>query len=231
MYDAKFQRVEEKYLLTKEEKEKFLKMTKKHLEKDKYFYSEIHNIYFDTRNNDLIINSLEKPVFKDKFRIRSYNKPTLEDDIFFEMKTKYKGIVGKRRVKLKLKDFNAYLNNKYFLDTQIFKELDYYFKYYDLVPAIYIAYDRNSYQGIENKDLRITFDSNLRSRRKDLEFTKNTKLVSYFKEDYYIMEIKTNYTMPLWLVKTISTLKLKPVSFSKYGKIYEKEKKEMLTYA
>lgn len=45
------------------------------------------------KNKDLIINSLEKPVFKDKFRIRSYNKPTLEDNIFFEMKTKYKGIV------------------------------------------------------------------------------------------------------------------------------------------
>ena len=45
------------------------------------------------KNNDLIINSLEKPVFKDKFRIRSYNKSTLEDNIFFEMKTKYKGIV------------------------------------------------------------------------------------------------------------------------------------------
>lgn len=92
MYGAKFQRVEEKYLLTKKEKAAFLKMTKSHLEKDKYFYSEIHNIYFDTKNNDLIINSLEKPVFKDKFRIRSYNKPTLEDDIFFEMKTKYKGL-------------------------------------------------------------------------------------------------------------------------------------------
>ena len=50
MYDAKFQRVEEKYLLTKKEKAAFLKMAKSHLEKDKYFYSEIHNIYFDTKN-------------------------------------------------------------------------------------------------------------------------------------------------------------------------------------
>ena len=49
MYDDKFQRVEEKYLLTKKEKAAFLKMAKSHLEKDKYFYSEIHNIYFDTK--------------------------------------------------------------------------------------------------------------------------------------------------------------------------------------
>ena len=60
--------------------------------------------------------------------------------------------------------------------NQIFKEMDYYFKYYNLKSVIYIAYDRESYKG-KNSDLRITFDSNLRSRRNDLVFKKVRKWI------------------------------------------------------
>ena len=109
------------------------------------------------------------------------------------------------------------------IDNQIFKEMDYYFKYYNLKSVIYIAYDRESYKG-KNSDLRITFDSNLRSRRNDLVFKKSTKMDHYFDEDYYIMEIKSMLSMPMWLVRILSELNNKPVSFSKYGKIYEKER-------
>lgn len=74
--------------------------------------SNIHNIYFDTSNNDLIINSLEKPIFKDKFRIRRYGLPKEDDYVFLEIKSKYKGVVGKRRIKLKLKEIDDYLEKE-----------------------------------------------------------------------------------------------------------------------
>lgn len=233
MYDNHFQRVEEKYLLTQIQKEELLKKIDPYIEKDKFFESKIHNIYFDTEDNDLIIHSLDKPVFKDKFRVRSYGIPTLEDDVFLELKTKYKGVVGKRRVKMKLREFYHYMNHhKINTNSQILKEIDYYFHYYKLKPAIYIAYDRLSYQGKGDKNLRITFDTNLRSRRDSLRFEKDEKLTPYFKGNYYIMEIKTVGSMPLWLVRVLSEMNITPTSFSKYGKIYEKEKvKEMLTYA
>lgn len=232
MYDNHFQRVEEKYLMTKEQKEEFLTKISDHLKKDKFFVSEIHNIYFDTEQNNLIIHSLDKPVFKDKFRVRSYGIPTLDDEVFLEMKTKYKGVVGKRRIKITLKEFYDYLNHqKVNIPTQIFQEIDYYFHYYQLKPAIYIAYDRCSYKGNDDKNLRITFDTNLRSRRNHLKFQENAKMKQYFEEDYYIMEIKTVGSMPLWLVRTLSEMNIMPTSFSKYGKIYEKEKiKERLNY-
>lgn len=233
MYDKHFQRVEEKYLVTGKEKEVFLEKLDNYIKKDKYFKSEIHNIYFDTETNDLIINSLNKPPFKDKIRVRSYGIPTLKDDVFLELKTKYKGIVGKRRIKISLKEYYDYIEyHKANINSQIFNEIDYYFKYYHLRPAIYIAYDRCSYQGREDKNLRITFDTNLRSRRSNLKFDNSEKLFSYFQEDYYIMEIKTIGSMPLWLVKVLSEMNIMPTSFSKYGKIYEKEKiEEMLNYA
>lgn len=229
MYDKYFQRIEEKYLITGKQKEQLLEKIKEFIEEDKFFKSEIHNIYFDTNNNDLIVHSLDKPIFKDKFRVRSYGIPNLEDDIFLELKTKYKGVVGKRRIKIKLKDYYDYLNSgKFDKDDQILTEIDYYFKYYKLKPTIYIAYDRQSYRGKEDKKLRITFDANLRSTRNALDFAKNKKTVFFFEEDKYIMEIKTIGALPLWLVRILSEMNIMPTSFSKYGKIYEKEKlKEM----
>ena len=109
MYENIFKRVEQKYVLTEQEYKLLFKKINKHLKKDKYFKSTICNIYFDTINNDLIINSLEKPIFKEKIRLRSYQVPSINDDVFLEIKEKYKGIVGKIIIKIKLKDFYTYL--------------------------------------------------------------------------------------------------------------------------
>lgn len=228
MYDNIFKRVEEKYLLNSEEREKFLNQAKEYIqEDDKYFKSTVCSIYFDTDNSDFIVNSLEKPIFKEKIRLRSYGIPNLEDDVFLELKVKYKEIVGKRRIKMKLNEFYEYLEGKeYNKSSQIMKEIDYYFKRYCLKPAIFIGYDRESYQGAEDNNLRITMDQNLRSRRTDLKLELGDDGEKFFKEDLYLMEIKTLGSLPLWLVKILSESNIYPISFSKYGKIYMKEKEE-----
>ena len=224
MYYNIFKREEKKYLLTKKQKDLLLKEIKEHLKKDEYFKSTICNIYYDTPNNDLIINSIDKPIYKTKLRIRSYNIPGLNDEIFLEIKSKYKGVVQKRRVKLLLKDFYQYLETGKFNNSeQIMKEIDYYFKYYKLIPYIFIAYDRTSYRDKDDFNLRITIDANLRRRYDDLRLELVDKGEKYFNEDYYIMEIKTLDSMPLWLVRSLSKLKIYPTSFSKVGKIYEKD--------
>lgn len=152
MYINNFQRVEEKYVIKKEDKKKLLKVINSYIKEDEYFKSEIHNIYFNTQNNDLIINSLEKPIFKDKFKIRSYGIPKYNDYVFLEMKTKYKGVVGKRRIKIRLNEIDDYLENNKKTDNEILKEIIYYYNYYKLKKAIYIAYDRESYKGIEDNN-------------------------------------------------------------------------------
>ena len=218
-----FKRIEEKYLLTKKEKDLLLDMINSYIEKDQYYESVICSIYFDNCNNDLIINSIEKPKYKDKVRLRSYGVPGLDDFVFLEIKNKYKGVVGKRRVKLKLKDYYDYIkNNIYDENNQIMKEIDYLFKYYDLVPKMFIAYDRNSYKGTIDSDLRITFDFNLRSRRNNLRLEYGDSGDKYFDRECYIMEIKTLNAMPLWLVRCLSSLEIYPVSFSKDGCVYKK---------
>ena len=227
MYENIFKRVEQKYLLTEKEYKLLFKKINKYLIKDKYFKSTICNIYFDTVNNDLIINSLEKPVFKEKIRLRSYQVPSINDDVFLEIKEKYMGVVGKRRVKIKLKDFYDYLEtNNYDKSNQIMNEINYYFKYYGLKPAIYIAYDRVSYCSNDDKGLRITVVSNLRSRNNSLKLELGDTGKYYFQDKNYIMEIKTLG----WLVRNLSELKIYPTSFSKYGSIYQSELKERNDY-
>lgn len=107
-----FKRMEKKYLLTKEEYEHVIKLINEYVEKDRFFESKICNIYFDTDNSDLIVHSLEKPEYKEKVRLRSYSVPDMEDKVFFEIKKKYNGVVGKRRITMRLKDFYDYLNGK-----------------------------------------------------------------------------------------------------------------------
>ncbi len=224
MYESNFNRIEQKYLMNKSQYINFFEQIRKHIEKDKFCAANICNIYFDNENKDMIINSLEKPLFKQKVRLRSYNVPKITDDVFLEVKTKYKKIVTKRRIKVNLQDFNHYLKTNEFADQdQIMKEIDYLFHLYNLKPVYFLAYDRKSFHGIENTDLRITVDEKLRSRKNNLNLNEGDQGKYYFKDDTYIMEIKYKDALPLWLVKSLSDLKIYPTSFSKIGSVYTKD--------
>ena len=222
MYENVFKRIEQKYLLTKEKKKELFKLINKNLKKDIYYDTTICNIYFDNKDKDLIINSLEKPIYKDKVRLRSYGVPSLESNVFLEIKNKYEGIVGKRRIMIKLKDYYDYIEGNYNNNNQIMKEIDYLFKYYKLEPFRFVGYHRFSYVDRKTEKIRITFDDNLTGRDYDLQLEKGLFGDKYFNNDETIMEIKTENTIPLWLVNALSKLKIYPVSFSKLGSIYNK---------
>ena len=170
----------------------------------------------------MIINSLEKPIYKEKIRLRSYGIPKLNDKIFFEIKKKYHGIVYKRRETLTLKKAYDYLEKDKYNDSQIMKEIDYCFKKYKLEPSLYLAYDRYSYID-EDKNFRLTFDYNIRSRTNDLKLDSGDHGDYLLNNNNYIMEVKCLNAMPLWFCDILSKLKIYPISFSKYGKIYEKK--------
>ena len=219
-----FRRIEKKYVLTLEQYNQIIKRIEPYFVMDIHGISTICNIYFDTLNNDLIIKSLEKPIYKEKVRLRSYGLPTLDSNVYLEIKKKYKGIVSKRRVSMKLKEFYEYYNNnKLPFDNQIMREIDYCFKYYKLTPKIFLAYDRIAYYEKNNDDFRLTFDFNIRSRNKNLHIEKNVLNENLFDYKYFVMEVKTLGAMPLWFTDILSDLKIYPCSFSKYGEVFRKE--------
>ena len=85
-----FKRYEIKYMLTAEQKERLVKAMHEYMELDQYGRTTIRNLYFDTDDYRLIRHSIEKPVYKEKLRVRSYQKTSPESKVFVELKKKYK---------------------------------------------------------------------------------------------------------------------------------------------
>lgn len=96
---------------------------------------------------------------------------------------------------------------------------------YDIKPIYFIAYDRTAYTQI-NSDLRITIDTNIRSRKDNLKLEVIEGCQNLFSEEYYIMEIKTTTPYPIWLRRVLNKEKIFPTSFSKVGAIYELERRK-----
>ena len=133
-----FNRVEKKYFLNEEQYHNLIILINEYMNHDKFYKSTICNIYFDTDDYELVRTSIEKPIYKEKLRLRSYNVPSLDDEVFFEIKKKYNSIVNKRRITLSLKDYYKYINmekisNK---DSQISKEIIYMIKHYNLKQKV-----------------------------------------------------------------------------------------------
>lgn len=219
-----FNRVEKKYILNKEQFEKLKPYILKNTKPDKHHKGEytISSIYLDSDNFDLIRKSMEKPIYKEKIRIRSYGVPKLSDKVFLEIKKKYNGCGNKRRMEITLDDAYKFINGKIKVDSQIGKEIKYMLEKNNLKPKIYIAYDRLAFE--ENK-FRITLDYNIRYRIEDtnLENGDSGKLLN---KDIFIMEAKALNAYPKWFINLLSEQKIYPNSFSKYANIYKKLKKE-----
>lgn len=227
-----FNRIEKKYLLDNTIYEKLTQRLNEYMESDEYnknqeFY-HIANIYYDTLSDELIRNSLEKPAYKEKLRLRSYGVPGLEDEVFLEIKKKYGGIVNKRRTSLTLKEAYDYMNDgkkpeeKPYINRQVLREIDAFLQRYDLMPKVYLAYDRKAFFGKEEKDFRVTFDTNIRARREDVRLERGMEGTSLLEDGVWLMEIKISGAAPLWFTHLLSEFELYAISFSKYGTEYKK---------
>lgn len=218
-----FRRVEKKYILNYEQFIKITDLLENYVEPDEYGKSKICNIYFDNENYDLISHSITKPYFKEKVRLRSYNTPKEESNVFLEIKRKEDSVVGKRRIVMKLSDFNEYVEDSNGIkndNKQIKTELDYYFKMFNLEKKMYISYDREAFYDKTNKDFRITFDSNIIARNYNLNLENGSFGSFILSPEQYVMEIKTLSSIPLWFVKVLDECKISPCGFSKYGEAY-----------
>ncbi len=223
MSETVFKRYEKKYLLTSEQERDFLRLLDGRMIIDQYGLHTICNIYFDTPDFDLIRHSIEKPIYKEKLRLRSYGIPESDDaKVYVELKKKFKGIVYKRRVGLKLRDAEAYLYDGIHpaKDNQIMREIDWFLKTNPVEPKVYLAYDRRAFYGLEDNSIRLTLDKNIRCRRKKLRLGEGAVGEQLLDEDMTLMEIKLPEYMPTWMAYILSELKIAPVSISKYGTYY-----------
>ena len=220
---SSFKRVEKKFVLTEKEYETLLPVITQHMVSDQYGEYTICNIYYDTDSYELIRKSIEKPVYKEKFRVRSYGVPSDTDMIFAEIKKKYKGVVYKRRVADEYTKVSAFVRNEDPLeqDFQIQNEIKNFMDRYHPVPKVFIAYDRTAFAGREGEDIRVTFDRNIRFRTDHLDLREGDQGELVLSEKRVIMEVKVPGAIPLWLVKELSKNHVYSGSFSKYGTCYK----------
>lgn len=171
------------------------------VEKDVFYKSTIYNVYYDTDNFELIRKLIEKPIYKEKLRIRSYNKPTLDCSVYVKLKKKYDHIVYKRREKIAYK----YVLNNSFLEgaeTQIYKEIKYFNDFYGgLTPKMFLSYEREAYYFKDDKQIRITFDTNIKYRTENVNLLPSISDIKLLPNNLVLMELK--------------------VPFSKYGTAYK----------
>ncbi len=226
---ATFRRYERKFLVPEEKLGVILDGISDTMEPDRYCidgkYYTICNLYFDNEQDSVIRHSVSKPYFKEKLRLRSYDTPQSEDDtVYLELKKKTAKLVTKRRAKLTLRQANDYIYNgirpqtdKY-LDSQVLDEIDYFRQTTGAVPKLYIAYDRRAFFDKENKDIRLTVDFNVMTRRHDLDLQKGIYGDPLLPKGMYLMEIKVPDNLPYELSHLLSENEIYPTSFSKYGK-------------
>lgn len=283
-----FKRIEKKYLLSGEKYDQLMTALADYLEPDEYPHSTICSMYYDTPDFKLIRASIEKPLYREKLRVRSYGVPTRDSKVFVEVKKKYDGVVYKRRLKMELGELEGYLNERtepvhflekisnerepgadftrlqpqckmrqrspqsgrrraaelpvsradhtgdprgdarsdegLFADNQIYHEINYFLDHYgNLQPMMFLSYERDAFFAKDDRDLRITFDSDITYRRDDLKLEDGVFGKKLIQPDQHLMEIKVPGAMPLWLSHILDRLEIRSSAFTKYGNAYKQE--------
>lgn len=225
MIQSVFKRKEIKYIITAEQRRDMLKAFEGLMHPDEYGVTCICNTYFDTPNYRLVRESVEKPTYKEKLRLRTYGVPEDGSPAFVELKKKLEGIVYKRREILPYSEaYDFLVGHKYpSRNSQIMNEIAWVLDFYEgLSPAMALFYERTAYAGDADPELRMTLDTDLKFRTHDFDLRNGAYGEVFMDRSLYIMEIKILNAMPLWMSKVFDELEIYPHSYSKYGTAYTK---------
>lgn len=217
-----------KFMITKDQYRRLIEGFGDRMELDEYniggnLYT-IMNLYYDTEHDDLVSTGLKREdKYRFKIRLRSYDPkyPTA----FLEIKKKVNGLVNKRRTLMYIDDVNPFLMEHKdvpespVVKRQVIRELDVIARNYTLMPKVVLCYDREAFFGTrsEDGDLRVTFDTNIRARRTELDLRLGSHGDLILDESFVLMEVKVDRAVPLWLSKLLSENNVRKKRFSKYG--------------
>lgn len=243
-YNDVFERKEVKYRLSVEQAHRVQEALAGRMAPDGFGTTQVTSLYYDTPERALIERSLDKPVYKEKLRVRWYGEVDCGQDTpaFVELKKKFKGIVYKRRVGCSYSQARAFLDGGNGFDwssltgsseadsdlawrnRQVVREIESFRRRVGvLVPSMLISCTRTAWAPLPGVDeaegVRITFDTDLRYW--DLVTGGDGFALP---QNQVIMEVKVPGPFPLWLAKLLSSLGCVPSSFSKYGSAYALER-------
>ncbi|GHU75826.1 molecular chaperone [Spirochaetia bacterium] len=211
-------RYEQKYLLNEEQYRAVQTLLGGRFRPDSYGESVVYSVYYDTGDYRIIRSGFTKSAYREKLRLRCYGAPGADDTVYVELKKKYQGITYKRRFPVPFSCLNDDGAPPLPPEKQpLYGEFAWFYKRYDLSPAFFIVYDRTALEGVDDPNVRITFDTNIRFRRGGfaeglLECSRWTPILQ---GPHYLMELKTVNAVPFDLCRSFSEAGIYPVSFSK----------------
>ncbi len=227
-------RIELKYFVPLELKEKFRKDILPYLDYDINSVQKLNkeytvrSIYLDTSTLNSYYEKLVGLKHRSKFRIRGYNDFEKDINVYVEIKRKNESYISKERFPIKFKDLKSFLTNPDFskivnhgldYDNRIKAAKNFIFYYIkdNLNPIINVIYEREAYECKFGSGLRVTFDMNLRcfltNNIENLFSNTETNLLC---PDSFILEVKYFKILPVWLELIIKKYSLKKEAISKY---------------
>lgn len=223
-----FKRYEVKYLISFSQYVDLREKILEHMRYDTYGNQEgkynIVSLYFDSDDARIYHETRNKMPFRQKLRLRIYDRANLNSTAFIEIKQKFKNVVNKRRTVIPLgKAYEALETTdsgdvSQFLasNNQILKEALHFKELYQLKPEVIVSYDRQAFVGIDQPDLRVTFDYNLMCRKDDLAIENGPQGESFIDSDMVVLEVKVSDTVPFWLARLLSNSNCSKESVSKF---------------
>ena len=229
---SKFERREFKYFVPNKLLGDLRMRFLQYMEHDPYCAGREHNqycvrsVYLDTDNLLFYHEKIEGLKIRKKLRVRVYNDIEAKSPAFLEIKRKFENTVFKERVKISLPETVTLMNgaNLQILDEDTsFSEAAtlgkflYLKKRLNLRTKVLVTYEREALMGLDDPNLRVTFDINPRS-------FPNPRLEDIYREDdlicfskhAFILEVKFNGRMPVWIRNIIRDYRLHLQAISKY---------------
>jgi SPX domain protein involved in polyphosphate accumulation len=214
-------RYEQKYLLDRSQYDTISRMIPEFAGEDEFGQATIYSIYYDTDDYILTKKLFNRSSYKEKLRLRSYGIPRRGDTVYLELKKKLKGISYKQRLPMRFSGIKSFFDlDLSAYDNYVSSETNWFLQHYKPLPKFMLWYDRLAFWGIKHKDFRITFDTNIRWHS-DIDYTQEGRGYPLLDKNTWLMELKVERSIPLFLVRQLTRLKIFPVSFSKHKIAYE----------
>ncbi|MSQ78047.1 MAG: polyphosphate polymerase domain-containing protein [Flavobacteriaceae bacterium] len=190
---------------------------------------KVQSIYFDTPFMDYYEEKKEGLELRNKFRIRGYGKYFQGITAFLEIKHKTGNRISKTRspyqfdhsYDLLLKgNVDCILTDVSGHEKALESANKYLYRHFrnSLRPVNLVVYEREAYVGLFDKDIRITFDKNIRTAiYPKIQELFDCHRLKYLNPLYFVLEVKYSNEPPIWVLDIIEEFSLSLKAISKYA--------------
>lgn len=226
-----FNRFELKYLISLKEAEAFRQDLRTYMSMDSNGNDSgryrLGNLYYDSPDLRCYQEKEDGVRVRRKLRIRYYESDALftgEKQVFVEIKQRINRVTQKRRIVLPYYEALQLCNDRVLPDhldedRATLEEIYAFVWQYNLRPSMIVRYTRMAFVGKRfDIGLRITFDTSLVCQPFPLRLHEQLTGVPLLDAGWFVMEIKVNDRIPIWLTQLIGVHNLQTVPFSKYSR-------------